>query len=72
MFVSSFNPNCAEILCHLIHAGGGGPVGLPLLYPVIAAIKGQNKKQMIKVCKKKNFERFFKVYMYNLHTIPLV
>ena len=41
------NPNRAEIFSHLIHAGGGGPIGPLLLSPVIAVIKGQTKKQMI-------------------------
>ena len=31
----------------------------PPLSPVIAVIKGQAKKQMIKFCKKTNFEQFF-------------
>ena len=31
----------------------------PPLSPVIAVIKGQTKKQMIKFCKKTNFEQFF-------------
>jgi hypothetical protein len=44
-----FNPNRAEIFSHLINA---------LLSPVIAVIKGQTKKQMIKYSKK-NFEQFF-------------
>ena len=38
---------------------GGGHVWPPPLSPVIAVIKGQTKKQMIKFCKKTNFEQFF-------------
>ena len=48
----TFNPNCAEIFSHLIHAGGG-VIYDPPLSSVIAVIKGQTKKQMIKFCKKK-------------------
>ena len=55
----TFNPNRAEISSHLIHAGGGGVIyDPPPLSPVIAVIKGQTKKQMIKFCKKTNFEQF--------------
>ena len=54
--IFSLNPNHAEISSHLIHAGGG-PIG-PSLIPVIAVIKGQTKKQMIKFFKKTNFEQF--------------
>ena len=49
----TFNPNCAEIFSHLIHAGGGSYMTPPPLSPFIAVIKGQTKKQMIKFCKKK-------------------
>ena len=38
---------------------GGGSYMTPPLSPVIAVIKGQTKKQMIKFCKKTNFEQFF-------------
>ena len=53
-----FNPICAEIFSHPIGAGGGSYM-TPPLSPVIAVIKGQTKKQMIKFCKKTNFEQFF-------------
>ena len=57
-----FNPNCAEIFSHLIHAGGGGSyMTPPPLSPVIAVIKGQTKKQMIKFSKKKTFNSFLTV-----------
>ena len=52
------NPIRAEIFSHLIHAGGGSYM-TPPLSPVIAVIKGQTKKQMIKFCKKTHFEQFF-------------
>ena len=52
------NPNRAEIFSHLIHAGGV-IYDPPPLSPVIAVIKGQTKKQMIKFCKKTNFEQNF-------------
>ena len=53
------NPNHVKIFSHLIHAGGGVIYDPPPLYPVIAVIKGQTKKQMVKFCKKTNFEQFF-------------
>ena len=43
----TINPNRAEIFSHLTHAGGGSYM-TPPLSPVIAVIKGQTKKQMIK------------------------
>ena len=55
----SLNPNRAEIFSHLIHARGGGSYMTPPLSPVIAVIKGQTEKQMIKFCKKTNFEQFY-------------
>ena len=57
-----FNPICAEIFSHPIGAGGGGSRMTPPLSPVIAVIKGQTKKQMIKFCKKTNFEQFLTVF----------
>ena len=38
---------------------GGVIYDPPPLSPVLAVIKGQTKKQMIKFCKKTNFEQFF-------------
>ena len=58
---SPLNPNRAEIFSHLIHAGGGVIYDPPPLTPVIAVIKGQTKKEMIKFCKKTNFEQFLTV-----------
>ena len=64
------NPNRAEIFSHLIHAGGGGSYLTSLLSPVIAVIKGQTKKQMIKFCKKTNFEQFFNSFYSYLTVKP--
>ena len=55
-----FNPICAEIFSH--------PIGA--LSPVIAVIKGQTKMQMIKFCKKTNFEQFFNSFYRYLTVKP--
>ena len=57
-----FNPICAEIFSHPIGAGGGVTYDPHPLSPVIAVIKRQTKKQMIKFCKKTNFEQFLTVF----------
>ena len=64
-----FNPICAEIFSHPIGAGGGH-VWPPPLSPVIAVIKRQTKKQMIKFCKKTNFEQFFNSFYRYLTVKP--
>ena len=43
----------------LFMQGGGVTYDPPPLSPVLAVIKGQTKKQMIKFCKKTNFKQFF-------------
>ena len=42
-----------------MQGGQGGDRDPPPLSPVIAVIKGQTKKQMIKFFKKTSFEKFF-------------
>ena len=49
---------------------GGGHIWPPPLSSVIAVIKGQTKKQMIKFCKKTNFEQFFNGYYRYLTVKP--
>ena len=61
------NPNCAKIFIHLIHE----TYKTPPLSPVIAVIKGQTKKKIIKFCKKTNFEQFFNgFYCYLMVKLP--
>ena len=62
-----FNPNRAATL---FMKGGGVIYDPPPLSPVIAVIKGQTKKQMIKFCKITNFEQFFNGFYQYLTVKP--
>ena len=66
----TLNPICAEIFSHPIGAGGGVTYDPPPLSTAIAVIKGQTKKQMIKFCKKTNFEQFFNSFYRYLTVKP--
>ena len=72
IFPLLFNPNRAEIFSHLIHAGWGSYMTPPPISPVIAVIKGQTKKQIIKFLKKTNFQYFFKAVKKPLSILMLL
>ena len=61
MVKCTLNPNCAEILSHLVHAKGGGGSYMtpPPLTSGYSGQKGQITTQMVKFWKKPTLNDFF-------------
>ena len=60
MVKCTLNPNCAEILSHLVHAkGGGGSYMTPRLISGHSGHRGTNYKANDQVLKEINVEQFF-------------